>query len=138
MSAVQPPAGRDQPEVGGAEHQRPDQRLRRSQRVTQSAAFREAFDQNRRFVGRHMVMWLRTGNGAALRLGVVTSRKVGNAVYRARARRRLREAYRRHRHRLAGPYDIILVARRTIVGAAWPQVEEDLLAVAARARILKC
>jgi ribonuclease P protein component len=105
---------------------RPDQRLRRSQRLTHSRAFREAYDQGRRWVGRTMVLWLREGDGASLRLGVVASRKVGGAVQRARARRRLREAYRRQRNALAGSYDVVLVARRSILHAPWSEVTGEL------------
>ena len=58
-----------------------------------------------------MVFWRRRGAGAALRLGVVASRKVGGAVQRARAKRRLRSAYRLNRHRFRGDCDVVLIAR---------------------------
>jgi len=84
-----------------------------------------------------MVLWLRSGPGAALRLGVVASRKVGGAVQRARAKRRLREAYRLNRHRFEGAWDVILVARYSLPEAPWPAVVDDLLALARRAGLLR-
>ena len=129
--------------VGGAPGDAParagrqGQGLPRGRRLTHAADFRAAYEQGRRFVGRWMVLWLRRGDGAALRLGVVSSRKVGDAVRRNRARRRLREAFRRHRHRLAGDVDVILVARSGAVRAAWGELVEELLALAARAGILR-
>jgi len=105
---------------------RPDQRLRRHQRLTQSRSFREAYDQGRRWVGRYMVLWLREGEGASLRLGVVASRKVGGAVQRVRARRLLREAFRRQRDELSGTYDVVMVARRQILNARWEDLTEEL------------
>ena len=89
----------------------PDQRLARHQRVTRSAHFQEAYDQARIAHGRCMVMRLRSGPEAALRLGVVTGRRIGNAVQRVRTRRRLREAFRRHRHLFHGAFDVILSAK---------------------------
>ena len=83
-----------------------------------------------------MVMWLRSGDDAALRLGVVTSRRVGPAVARTRARRQLREAYRRHRSELAGPYDVILVARKAISDAKSSDLETELLSLARKARLV--
>ena len=83
-----------------------------------------------------MVLFRRTAPDAARRLGVVASRKVGNAVERARAKRRLREAFRLNRHRLTGPDDIVLVARRSLLTAPWPTVVEELLTLAAKARLL--
>jgi ribonuclease P protein component len=83
-----------------------------------------------------MILWRRTAGDAALRLGVVASRRVGGAVQRARAKRRLREVYRRHRYRMQGRFDVILIARNAILRAAWPDVVRDFLALAARARLL--
>ena len=45
------------------------------------------------------------------RLGLSTSRKVGNAVRRNRIRRLLREAFRHLQHDLPAGYDLILVVR---------------------------
>ena len=72
-----------------------------------------------------MVVWLRTGAGASLRLGVVASRKVGNAVARNRARRLLREVFRRHRGECSGAFDVVIVARRSLLDARWPQIEQE-------------
>ena len=80
-----------------------------------------------------MVLWLRSGEGASLRLGVVTGRKVGEAVERNRARRRLREVFRRHRHLFAGSWDVVLVARRAILDASWADLSAELLALSRRA-----
>jgi ribonuclease P protein component len=109
---------------------RPDQRLSRHQRLTFSRYFREAYDQRCNRVGRYMVLWLRRGEDASLRLGVVASRKVGNAVKRARARRILREAYRRNRHLFSGSHDVVLVARRALLSAQWDDVVAELLRLA--------
>ena len=115
---------------------RPDQRLGRARRLTRSSEFRNAYDQGRRYAGRFMVLWLRAGEGASLRLGVVTSRKVGGAVARSRGRRLLREAYRRNRYRLSGAFDVVLVARSDLLKAKWDEIVDDLLTLAKRAGLL--
>lgn len=83
-----------------------------------------------------MILWVRSGEDAALRLGVVASRKIGNAVKRNRAKRRLREAFRLNRHQFRGKADIILIARQAIIKAAWPEIEQELLDLADRAGLL--
>jgi ribonuclease P protein component len=110
--------------------------LSRSQRLTRSALFAETYARGRRFTGRLMVMWLREAEDASLRLGVVASRKTGEAVARNRTRRRLREAFRLNRHRFHGKADIILIARRSIVKASWQDIEQELLRLAAEAGLL--
>lgn len=116
--------------------EKPDQGLARHQRLTRSSLFRETYDAGEKHVGRLMVLYVRRGEGAALRLGVVASRKVGNAVARARARRLLREAYRRQRHLLHGEVDVILVARGALLEAEWPTVMGEVQALSKRAGLV--
>lgn len=84
-----------------------------------------------------MVLYLLPRPEGALRLGVVTGRKVGNAVQRNRARRLLREAFRRNRFRMQGQVDVVLVARAALLATDWPRVEEELLALAQRAGLME-
>lgn len=115
---------------------RPDRGLSRRQRVTRTAQFGEAYRQGRKSVGRYMVLFLRCGPEASLRLGVVTSRKVGKSHDRSRARRVLRESWRLNRHRFRGSVDVILVGRAAAVSASRVEVEAELLRLAGRAGIL--
>ncbi len=115
----------------------PDRGLSRSQRLTRNAHFQETFAQGRSYVGRTMVLWVREADDAALRLGLVSSRKVGNAVARNHARRRLREAWRLNRYRLSSRVDVVIVARRAIGGASACEVEAELMALCARAGLLQ-
>ena len=106
----------------------------RKQRLLRTGQFQETYDQNRRWHGRYMVLFLRSAPDASLRLGVVASKKVGNAPERARAKRRLREAFRRHRAAFtATTDDVVLVARRSILAAPWADVVAELLKLAAQA-----
>ena len=71
------------------------------------------------------------------RLGVITSRKIGNAVVRSRARRVLREVFRLNQHKLVQPVDLVLVARQSLVGKAFGEVEKDFLTTLKNAGLLK-
>ena len=114
-----------------------DRCLGRKQRLTHSRLFSETFSQNRKWVGRCMVLWVRTGEDAALRLGVVTSKKVHlRANKRNRARRRLREAYRHLRPYFTGDFDVILVGRRAILEADWKDLLREVLTLASKAGLI--
>jgi ribonuclease P protein component len=113
-------------------------RLGRSARLAQSRDFSRIRQQGERLVlGCLIANWSRLPEGSAPRLGVVTSKKIGGAVERSRARRLLRESFRLHRHELAQPVDLILVARNSIAGKSFAGVEKDFLAALRRASLLK-
>ena len=81
-----------------------------------------------------MVLFLRSAPDAASRLGVVASKRVGCSPERARAKRRLREAFRLH-FPTPPPCDddVVLVARRPILDAPWPTVVSEFLRLLSRA-----
>lgn len=138
MCDPQAPTGRERCERGAGSSPLPDFRFPRRLRIAETRVFREAFDRRSRAVGRLMVLWLYCGEDAGLRLGVVASKRTfRRAVDRARAKRLLREAFRLNRYRLRGQADLVLVARRAILGATRPEVEKELLYLARKARILE-
>jgi ribonuclease P protein component len=81
--------------------------------------------------------WLPSGAGVASRVGIITGRRLGGAVERSRARRLLREVFRRHQHELQVPLDLVLIARPSIGGKKLGEVELDFMAVLARSGLLK-
>lgn len=72
-----------------------------------------------------MVLWIRRAPDACLRMAVVSSKKVGGAVRRNRARRRVREVFRLHRRELGGEADLVIVCRYGLPKAAWKDVERE-------------
>ena len=62
------------------------------------------------------------------RLGVVASRAaVGNAVQRARAKRRLREVFRHHQELVPAGHDLLLVARSSLNRLEYREIERKFV-----------
>ena len=112
--------------------------LNRAQRIKQSRDFARVRQAGRRLVNGCLIAnWTTLPPGDATRLGVVTSGKIGNAVVRARARRLLRETFRLHQHEFAQPLELVLVARPSIVGRQFAEVEKDFLTTVRKAGLLR-
>jgi ribonuclease P protein component len=113
-------------------------RLGRKSRLAQSRDFARVRQSGQRLpLGCLIANWNALPDGSAPRLGIVTSKKIGGAVARSRARRLLRESFRRHQHELTRPVELVLVARNSIAGKGLAHVEKDFLAVLRRASLLK-
>ena len=112
--------------------------FRRAMRIKRGRDFSRVRQEGQRLVvGCLIANWRRLPDDSTARLGVVTSGKIGNAVVRNRARRLLRETFRVHQHELVHPVDLVLVARASIAGRKFADVEKDFLTTLRKAGLLK-
>ena len=88
-------------------------------RIRARADFAATYETGRRLPGRLVVVFARAADGAG-RLGITATRKVGGAVDRNRARRRVREVYRRWHARTPGAAGLDLVVNLSARGARAP------------------
>lgn len=99
--------------------------------------FRRMYQKGASAVGSGMVIYCRKNRLGHNRLGVTVSVKLGNAVVRNRARRRLREVYRLNRDKLKEGYDIILVARGRTATAPWKDLNETFFRLCRKLELLE-
>lgn len=135
-----PPHGPQAPDSGltGMAAEAPRLRFGRAMRIKQGRDFSRVRQEGQRLVhGCLIANWRKLPADDSSRLGVVTSGKIGNAVIRNRARRLLREAFRVHQHDLTQPIDLVLVARASINGKGFGDVEKDFLTTLRKAGLLK-
>jgi ribonuclease P protein component len=102
------------------------QTLPKSERLRRGYEFRRAYEQGRKFTGRLVVVYVVHDPSTDRALGVVTSRKIGGAVVRNRARRLLREAYRLNKQKLKTNLQIVMIARNAINGKRLQDVDAEV------------
>jgi ribonuclease P protein component len=77
-------------------------------------------------VGRYLVVFACAGDREVCRVGITATRKIGGAVVRNRARRRVRELFRTHRELLSGwRGDLVVNVRQGCAEVAWGELVED-------------
>lgn len=91
----------------------------------------------RGFANGMLVLYARPNRLGVNRVGITTGKKLGHAVVRNRARRRLREVYRLNEQAFKPGYDIVVVARNRCVDADFQKLTQGYLALAQKAGILK-
>lgn len=85
--------------------------MKKTVTVKQNHEFRRIYSKGKSAVTPYLVVYCRPNRLGHNRLGVTVSVKLGKAVVRNRARRRLRELFRLAQPEMKQGYDVILVAR---------------------------
>ena len=102
----------------------------RSHRLARRSDFRKTYDEGKKLAGRYLVLFVRPGGAGAIRLGLTVTKRVGCAAERNRARRRLREVFRREaratleRNRWTGT-DVVVNLRDGAAAAGVRELAED-------------
>lgn len=106
----------------------------KSRRLRRRPEFQKVFDGGQRIRGRFLTLLFATSQTSTSRLGIVASRKLGDSVRRNRAKRLIREIFRRtpQPDGLTG-VDIVVIPRVELFGAAYANLEEDYRSAYARA-----
>lgn len=73
--------------------------------------FRRLYGRGKSYISSGLVVYAARNRCRSVRMGITTSKKVGNAVLRSRSRRVIREAFRAVFPEIRPGYDFVLVAR---------------------------
>ena len=111
--------------------------MKRAVTLKENYEFRRMYQKGASAAGGCMVIYCRRNKLDHNRLGLTASVKLGHAVVRNRARRRLREVYRLPLGELAVGWDIILVARSRTVTASWKELNDTFLRLCRKLDLLR-
>jgi len=102
------------------------QRFRPARRIRRKSEFQRVFEAGQRVHGRFLTLIAAPNQTGTARLGIVASRKLGDAVQRNRAKRLIREVFRRTVRPADGPaIDLVVIPRRELFDAAYVTLEND-------------
>ncbi len=79
--------------------------------IKSNCDFRRIYGKGKSFQGPALVSYVLKNRAGICRIGITTSKKIGNAVERNRSRRVIRAAYSMIEDKVEGNYDIVFVAR---------------------------
>ena len=99
-------------------------------KLRRRAEFTRVYEQGTRVRGRFMTCFGLRNELGSPRLGISASSKIGNAVVRNRAKRRIRELFKASKP-LTG-IDIVVIPRRETADASWRNLEADYRAALLR------
>ena len=118
--------------IGGSASQRQARRHRftKNLRLRRRAEFKRVFDVGHRSRGKYLTLLVAPNETDHWRLGVVASKQLGDAVSRNRAKRLIREIFRRTPPEGEQPgLDIVVIPRRELFDATYPILEQDYRAL---------
>jgi len=102
------------------------QRFGKARRVRRSREYQRAFKAGARVHGRFFTLVLAPNEVSMVRLGIVASRKLGNAVTRNRVKRLIRDVFRRTMLPTTQPgLDVVVIPRGGMVEAPYESLQED-------------
>src|SRR5438874_8356494 len=90
--------------------------FRPQERIRRRAEFQKVYEHGVRVHGRYSTTFIRANGLPVGRLGIAATRKLGGAVERNRAKRLIREVFRRNK--LAPGFDIVVIPKRELLGAS--------------------
>jgi|ERR1700722_12117600 len=109
----------------------------RASRLSRASEFKLVKASGKAWTGKHLVLaTLTREKEVASRIGIIATKRLGNAVSRNQVRRRIREIFRLNQHRIQKGYWLVTIARFSSVGATFEELERDWLRLVERASIL--
>ena len=111
----------------------PSERFTKARRVRRRREFQHVFDLALRTRGQYLTVLIAPNASDTARLGIVASRKLGDAVRRNRAKRLIREIFRLTPSVPGRPgVDVVVIPRRELFDAAYSSLESDFRAALTR------
>jgi len=105
--------------------------------IKKNKDFQIVYKNGKSSANKYLVMYVMESDCKELKIGISVSKKVGNSVVRHRITRLIREAYRLNKENFIEGIKIIIVARVSVKGKSYKDIESALLHLGRINNILK-
>jgi ribonuclease P protein component len=97
------------------------------ERLTKRPEFQKVLTEGKKNrIGRLCTFFLIPNGLNRKRLGIIASKKVGNAVARNQVKRAIRETFRQIKHRMSPAVDIVVISGKEMVSESYKVIDEKL------------
>jgi ribonuclease P protein component len=105
-------------------------KFRSIERIRRRPEFQQVYNQGVRLHSRYATVFMLPNGVAVGRLGITATRKIGGSVQRNRAKRLIREVFRRNK--IAPGFDVVVIPKRELLDASLSVLEADYRNIIAR------
>ncbi len=105
--------------------------------LNENKDFRRIYAKGKSYVSSSVITYVSKNRCKQIRVGITTSKKIGNAVQRNRARRLIRESVRHLAEDIKDGYDFVFVARAKTPFIKCPEVQRSMWKQLKEAGVLK-
>lgn len=103
------------------------QRFRQRDRIRKRSEYQAVYDKGQRIPSGNFVLFVLRNSSGCPRLGITVTKRIGGAVQRNRAKRLIREIFRRHRTEFMD-VDIVVNGRSGLPRADYHRLEGEFIA----------
>lgn len=114
-----------------------DGKMQKTNSLKENRDFRRIYNKGKSYVNPALVIYIMKNRLSVNRIGITAGKKIGNAVFRNRARRIIREAYRLNEQRYEKGFDIIFVARTRTTALKTRDIQRAMNGMMKNAGVLK-
>lgn len=107
--------------------------LKKELRIKTGKDYKKIYKQGKRIAGKYIIVYIKKNDILCNRFGIVTSKKVGNAVKRNQVKRRIRAIAMNNMDRLDKGNDIVVISRQNSAKVEYKFMEKDFLIVMRKA-----
>ena len=98
-------------------------RFRPHEHIRRRPEFQKVYERGVKVHGRLATLFILANGTAVGRLGIAATKRLGGSVERNRAKRLIREAFRRHK--IAPGFDVVVVPKRELLDASLAAIESE-------------